>query len=1527
MKPVLADMSRLLSCAVAGRRAAFTSLMLAVGLFLAAARLAGADPLAPPRAPDSGPKSWSELKIEWKPTWDETLSANGNEAAWKQALDQNEKFRRAADRIVCLRRVWLLEQMIGHFPKERDKCAAACRRISETYMSLGDRTRAAQWLKKLAEDFPERKDRAEAYAGILRCAEPFDAMPAARGWVEYAVHGIEGLAKAGPIPRDHPAAVLARQRAYALLLDESRHEDARRFLDRVDPAATSKRWLPERASLMAMTGHRNEAAKLYEAAGNEARAKELRAGIREASINGIGKRIPRDLEIRWNALEDKRRAGKSVLDDLGLVQETLKLSAETDAVWAASSSHRVLCWLAVDQMLQKLNPADMAPFRELQERTAAPLADELAPTPDANAVVQLFRRYPWSASVHKRLVESGEMSLRADRADEAFRAFQDATTHAADPTLIAQARVGLWFAMTELAEPREALEELMAAVPDTATLSWRGQDMPAAAVKNIMRKRLPASAVALPALSGLRRSKLRLPAALIAADPLPRGQDSAPQGLGALAVRRIEQTDDGLFVFGPRHVACYDAKTMALRWLQVGNKLLDTAAARAMAGDGPQWPEGAWRPISLGSERSRAVAQRRPPRAGESVAPKAVYSLLFHNLRNETQYDVVAFDAKGGEVLWRTMGRREWSGLEPLSEPAAVEGRVYVVAWGGSAGRSCPVYLVCLDGGTGSTVWIQKLGNASLEAKPQKLALLGSAVTIYRGSVYVSTNAGILARCDARDGAVEWTRTYPSIQQSSQRRDQFRREGTSPLVAGERVFVAPRDHSGVIALGRTMGRLLWETRLTPSEQVVGTAGAVLVVRGSGELAGLAIASGRELWTRAIGEGSGARTIIAGPDVFVTSDEKLLRIAAATGATVEKLALDRAPGAAHVLLPDGALVEVSIEPGPARAGRMTHAAKPQKLPLAGDWKLPVDNPRLVLSPAGRGPANTFGVLSGRRFLCVTTKPRAKVIWQTLLRDGADSIGFHGGLVVVARGTLLTALDAASGVTRWSLRLPFQPQVVGGNGRVLFAGELSQNAKAAAINPASGSIHWYRWFGEEARLGGGPLGWISMRHDPANPPALILYWKKALFGKEGWRPGEMVVDAVSGTIQEMRPFLPDEPGWPAHIVFGDSTRTYIRSRPLPLQTYQADFRRDAISFAGNKAAARFLLSEKGTDLAPGWQRTVDLPLERSYPGALGLYATASGGYVKRLQQIFFFDAAAKSEIAYTLPIAPGMRHARTVLALREIGDALTVISQEPGQPIKYDPRHYTIGGLKDNAGKGNVTLQWFTPVAQVYHGTRGLAEAGVSPVATLLDGNTKEHYYSQTMTMRGLSSLGWAKYDVFLYGFTGTATIAGKKPQTCAGLDFKNPIHRTTFIRGVNYVKIAGVTGDSFTLNFTQADFSAVQIVDATASSAPGRKAASLGVNWAGGGIGLGPNDRVGAEVAAGPWYNIGIRNGLTGGYQNHFIFVDVFDRKTGAFRRTQKLPVAARDPRLPGHNRQAAILDDAVVVTDSGNVYLLRTTAP
>ena len=158
----------------------------------------------------------------------------------------------------------------------------------------------------------------------------------------------------------------------------------------------------------------------------------------------------------------------------------------------------------------------------------------------------------------------------------------------------------------------------------------------------------------------------------------------------------------------------------------------------------------------------------------------------------------------------------------------------------------------------------------------------------------------------------------------------------------------------------------------------------------------------------------------------------------------------------------------------------------------------------------------------------------------------------------------------------------------------------------------------------------------------------------------------------------------------------------------------------------------------------------------------------------------------------------------------------------------------------------------------------------------------------------------------------------------GWDIKNPLHRTALIRGVNYMKFEGVSGDSFTLKGPEANYCAVQIVDATQAPAAGSMAASLGLNWSGGGLELGPNDRVGAEVAMAPWYNIRSDHGLTGGYQNHHLFFDQLNRDSGAAVGSQKIAIGPRDPLLPNHRREAAILEDALVVTDAGHVFIVRS---
>lgn len=1502
----------------------FTLLLLAVA--------ARAEDIPALRPIDAFPKAWWEVKVDAKPTWDETWTAGHNEQAWKQALEQDEAIRPAADRLVVLKTIGLREELLRLFPGKGDPQVEAYFANAAAYKGLDDRLRAAQWFKKAIEDFPEHRDvPARACTGILECGDPFDALPGVQAWVAYVAQEVEALKKAGAIPADHPVIGLARQRAWLLQQRDGRYEDARRALDLPDNAEPAELREPDRLALLVAAGHVLPAAVLCETGSqtNAAKAAELRAAARQGGVADTGKVPSMDLTMRMEALLAKRRAGESPLKDTALVQESLNLGTESGAMWSPAADHRISCRLLVERMLRDLPPAELQPLSEIQERDGGALARELSPAAEDSEWLWLAQRYPWSASVNARLVEFGEACLWKGRWNQASRAFLAVAEHSGDAAVAAQANLGLCLAMAAVTDSREALEPVLASIPDGATLQWRGQSAPAADVKKAVRESVTAGAAAAPALGGLRRAKLRLPAAMTDAAPLPLGTHPAPRGLGALAINRIEPAGNDLFVIGPQHVACYRASTLELRWVQAGNPAMARQAgdAESRAGaDADRWPLAAWRPVVLGGGRSRAVSASGPALKGGSIpGPGLVYGLMSYNLRSgTTSYDLVAFDAQRGLVRWRTGELPDWSGLEPLGDPAVAEGRAYVVARGAGVGGFDAIYLIALDAQTGATVWKSRLGYAPADGERQELARRASGVTLHQGALYVATNQGLLARCDPRDGNVEWVRGYASAIQTGRLHAQFQRDGASPLVVGERLLTAPRDHSGVMALDRRTGDLLWETLLVPSEEVLGAVGSVLVVRDGDELSGLNIESGKEIWTRAVDVPTGAPALVAGQNVVVLSRQRLLRIAAASGSTVEELALNTPSDVELALLPDGTLVEVSGENAPAPAAGTELAAALPRLPMAADWALPSRNPLLVLPvPEPSAPA-VFGVLSGRSFQCVRTQPRCGVAWRSLLRDGADSVGFHGDLVIAARGRELTALNVADGLRRWSLELPFDAQVVGGDARVVFAGERSKEAKVAAIDPKTGKTLWIRWFGQEARFGQAPLKWISLRQPPSEPPSLILYFATGLVGKEGWRPACVAVDARSGAIQDVARFMPDEPEWPTRIVFGGGGRTHAVNSPFFYgRPSLVGLSGDAIAWVGQGAAARFLPGGQGFEPALDWKHPVNLEVELQYPGAIGLHVGASGAYVKQLQQLFFFDAASSKEITYEIP-KDETRTECTMLDLRELGDVLMTVSGEAPRPPKVDARRNTHGGLKADNGKGDVTLHWFSDVnPQIHIGTRGLPEAGTCAVTTLLNGNTKEHYVGMTFTVSGLSSLGWGRYDVFVYGLAGEGLINGQDRQVSRHLDDRNRTERTTLIRGVNYMKFAGVSGDAFTFSGSQAHLSGVQIVDASTNAAAGGQPASLSVCWDGGGVGLGPNDRVGAEVEAGCWYNIGARHELRGGYQAPVAYVDAFNRKTGALIQTQPVPVVPRDYRHSSYDPQAAILDDALLVTDAQTVYILR----
>jgi hypothetical protein len=540
---------------------------------------------------------------------------------------------------------------------------------------------------------------------------------------------------------------------------------------------------------------------------------------------------------------------------------------------------------------------------------------------------------------------------------------------------------------------------------------------------------------------------------------------------------------------------------------------------------------------------------------------------------------------------------------------------------------------------------------------------------------------------------------------------------------------------------------------------------------------------------------------------------------------------------------------------------------------------------------------------------------------------DSAGFHGPLVVFAAGDELTGVDKETGAVRWRRTLPFAPDLVVGDDRMLLAGRSSPEAPVMALSPETGGVLWVRWFGQEPRFAGDRLRWMALAGEPGAPPVLRLYWGGALFAREGRRPAEALADPATGAIRDVRLFLPQESEWPHAMTLGEEARTRLAAEGANPWPSRGPFRPDAFAYVGKELFARFALREGGADLAPGWNPKVEALGEPSRRWG-GLYVTPAGAYVKRLGQLAFFDAQAQREILFDLPGPPDRPSACAIGDFREgPGETLTVVSAPPG-PSRYRGYEQLVRtGLRDDAGNGNVTLLAYTPGAQIGIYSRHLPEAGINPIATLHNWATSEAYRRQTMAMKGISSLGWAKYDIFLYGASGrgTVTINGGSPREHQGTDFRNPAHRTTFIRDVNYVKVEGVTGDAFTLCY-EWDCSGIQIVDASGRPGPRR---SLAVRWTDSGPAMGPDEKIGAEVAAGNWYTINKYLMLLGGYQadkgkNALGFVDVFDRKSGKLLGSHALPSTGAALPPTAYDCQARLLDDALLVTDGNGLYVFRS---
>ncbi|PQO23367.1 quinoprotein [Rhodobacteraceae bacterium WD3A24] len=261
----------------------------------------------------------------------------------------------------------------------------------------------------------------------------------------------------------------------------------------------------------------------------------------------------------------------------------------------------------------------------------------------------------------------------------------------------------------------------------------------------------------------------------------------------------------------------------------------------------------------------------------------------------------VTATSASGETLWQRDLTPSYAGRDDASGGGLAhgEGRLFVAS---AFGR-----LVALDPATGDQLWAQRF-DAPLTAPP----------LVAGGRVFVVDSGGTAWSIDTRNGRVDW-------QLSATEGTDRLVGGASPALAG-RLVVLPFPSGEVRAVLRDSGRRIWAahvrgrrlgrgyshtTDITADPLMAG--GRVHIANQGGELLALDPDGGETIWTADEGA-PGPVWEAAGALFFVTDENRLVRLDAATGARVWSVEL---PNFTDDDFDDRA--EIFVHHGPVLAG--------------------------------------------------------------------------------------------------------------------------------------------------------------------------------------------------------------------------------------------------------------------------------------------------------------------------------------------------------------------------------------------------------------------------------------------------------------------------------------------------------------------------------------------------------------------------------------------------------------------------------
>jgi HEAT repeat protein len=546
----------------------------------------------------------------------------------------------------------------------------------------------------------------------------------------------------------------------------------------------------------------------------------------------------------------------------------------------------------IDWHLKRLPGHDLQGLRELQEKKCRrDIGQDSLAERSPSELLALFRRYPWSATAQQGLMILASKELERGRGQAPRRLFQDIFAHSVDAELRARAQVGMWIAISRGDDPNE-LAAAFADVKSDDRFPWMGGEATAGDIRELLQgverenarrprsnaqrprsnaqhpssdplKRGTGHLTLPPALSSLRHQVVKLPLARL----WPIAKDGYEESIGRLS---IQFSGTNILLSSSDSMCWYDGHDTGspLRtWTQIFHA--DSTKSRK-EGTGGKDSGGVWR-------------KDKPGRLRPSIVGRNIYTGCGYG--HWPTY-MVCLDANSGAFRWgREAGEARIWGI-PVVGPKILEGQIFTHSL--ATERVNHVWtkdrlgfstsLVCMDAETGSVIWRRSLPQRT----DARCRILCNGVSVHNGAVY-SPAPGMVAKCDIRDGRIEWVHNYKSAgppwgpEDPWDPMDPWGPGGSAPIVADKLVICHTRDAKSVIGLDAETGALVWQNAQINPTRVLGQCGEKVIVLGEYFLAAMDIHDGQVLWIAPIAEPAVGRPQVIGTDLFLGTSSGLRHI--------------------------------------------------------------------------------------------------------------------------------------------------------------------------------------------------------------------------------------------------------------------------------------------------------------------------------------------------------------------------------------------------------------------------------------------------------------------------------------------------------------------------------------------------------------------------------------------------------------------------------------------------------------------------